>query len=59
VSQQALPPHISLEDHIAWLESIGQEKGCTCRWAWKPRLYSWVRMNTERGCPAHGRHRED
>jgi len=52
---------LPLADHIAWLESIGQTPGCTCRWAWKSlgRMYGtsagrgWVRMTTAKGCPAH------
>lgn len=58
-------PSVSLADHMAWLESIGQAPGCTCRWKWKSTGYrdghrnistgpNWVRMNTERDCPAHG-----
>lgn len=55
----------ALAEHIAWLESIGQEPGCTCRWAWKSlgRMYGtsagkgWVRMNTASDCPAHKRNR--
>ena len=58
-----------LADHLAWLESIGQAPGCSCRWAWKSLGYrdrhinvraghGWVRMNTARDCPAHGRDRE-
>jgi hypothetical protein len=56
-------PDRSLAEHIAWLESIGQAPGCTCRWAWKSTGYrdghvnihshGWVRMSTARGCPAH------
>ena len=51
-------PTVSLADHLAWLESIGQVPGCTCRFQWKsgrtPYLWEgWVRMNTARDCPAH------
>ena len=54
MSCKPVEPNISLADHMKWLESIGQAKGCTCRFAWRPRLYLWVRLNTERDCPAHG-----
>lgn len=46
-----------LEDHLAYLESIGS-KPCTCQHAWrKSRDYmpGWVRTTTEPDCPEHGK----
>ena len=59
-------PTISLEKHLAWLESIGQKPGCPCRYAWKSLAWKdgpvrrdpgpgWVRMNTDPSCPEHGK----
>lgn len=49
----------TLAQHMAWLESIGQEKGCPCRFQYKSlgrgHGEGWVRMNTDPACPAHGR----
>jgi hypothetical protein len=58
-------PTVSLADHLAWLVSIGDVPGCTCRYEWKGRSYvdgrrrvnlgpGWIRMNTARDCPEHG-----
>jgi hypothetical protein len=48
----------SLKQHMAWLESIGQVPGCTCRFQWKSlgrgHGQGWVRMNTAKDCPEHG-----